>query len=231
MAKSSLSLGNFVSIVMNKMPVITERPIWFVLVIGILFFTLILGKNIYCGWLCPFGAVQEGIYKALNLTSNRLDKRIISVAGKSRWFFIWLAAMFALFFNNPGIASYEPFSPFFGGKANTAQWILMGLILLLSIMVFRFWCRCFCPVGAILDFLAQVKRKIKKLFGKKPSVELSRVMHNESGCASCSSCQSTCGKHVQKVTALSPFNKFILFLMAIIELLIIAALLQNTGLI
>lgn len=226
MAQSSFSLGNFTSIIMNKMPVITERPIWFVLVIGILFFTLIFGKNVYCGWVCPFGAVQEGIYKALNLTKNRLDQRITAIAGKSRWFFIWLAVMFALFFNNPGIASYEPFSPFFGGEAHTAQWILMVLIIVSSIVIFRFWCRCFCPVGAVLDFLAKIKRKTRKLFVKKPRA----VMDNESGCASCSSCQSTCTKD-KTAAPLSTFNKFIIVLIFIIDLLIMAALLQNTGLI
>lgn len=226
MTKSSLSLGNFTSIIMNKMPVITERPIWFVVVIGILFFTLILGKNVYCGWLCPFGAVQEGIYKALNLTKNRLDQRVTVMAGKSRWIFIWLAVMLALFFNNPGIASYEPFSPFFGGEANTAQWILMILILVLSIVVFRFWCRCFCPVGAVLDFIAKIKRKIKKLFVKKPSGGI-----NESGSASCSSCQSPCGKKEKGATPLSTFNKFMIVLIVMIDLLIIVALLQNIGLI
>lgn len=45
MEKASLSLGNFAGILMNKLPVITERPIWFVLVIGILILILILGKK------------------------------------------------------------------------------------------------------------------------------------------------------------------------------------------
>lgn len=228
MAKSSLSLGNFTSIVMNKMPVITERPIWFFLVIGILVATLFFGKNVYCGWLCPFGAVQEGIYKALNLTKNRLDQRITAITGKSRWFFIWFAAMLALIFNNPGIASYEPFSPFFGGEANTAQWILMGLVLITSIVVFRFWCRCFCPVGTVLDFLAQVKRKVKKIFARKPATQLNSTIHKQSGCASCNSCKTGCGSEKKPI---SFFNKMIVVLIVVIDLLIIAALLQNTGLI
>jgi Na+-translocating ferredoxin:NAD+ oxidoreductase RnfG subunit len=230
MAKSSLSLGNFMSIIMNKMPIITERPIWFFLVIGILVVTLILGKNIYCGYICPFGAAQEGIYEALNLTKNKLDQRIIAVAGKSRWFFIWLAAMLALYSNNPGIASYEPFSPFFGGKANTAQWIMMGLILVTSIVVFRFWCRCFCPIGTVLDFLAQAKRKIKKIFVKRPAAQLNSAVHNQSGCVSCSTCKSGCGKNEKKATPLSSFNKIIVGLIVVIDLLVITALLQNSGL-
>lgn len=231
MAKSSLSLGNFMSIVMNKIPVITERPIWFVLVIGILVVTLILGKNVYCGWLCPFGAVQEGIYKSLHLTKNRLEPKIVSASKKSQWLMIWLAAMLAFLFNNPGIASYEPFSPFFGGEANTPQWIMMGLIILASIVVLRFWCRCFCPVGTVLDFLAQAKRKGKKLFMKKSRSQLNTAITTESSCASCKSCKSGCGKSEKKTVPLSTFNKFIVFLIVVIDLLIIATLLQNIGLI
>jgi uncharacterized membrane protein (DUF485 family) len=229
-AKSSLTLGNFMSIITNKMPVLIERPIWFILIFGILAITLISGKNIYCSWICPFGAIQEGIYKALNLTNNRLDQRIVATARRSRWLFIWLAAMLALYFNNPGIASYEPFSPFFGGEANTAQWIILGLVLLTSIVVFRFWCRCFCPVGTVLDFFAQAKRKAKKLLVKKPSVQRNSVINKETGCSACPSC-SDCEKKGKGSAPLSAFNKFIVVLIVVIDLMIIAAFLQNAGLI
>lgn len=179
----------------------------------------------------------------MNLTKNRLDHRIAVMAGKSRWFFIWLAVLFALFFNNPGIASYEPFSPFFGGEANVAQWILMGLLLVLSIVVFRFWCRLFCPVGAILDLLAKFKRYVKKVFAKKRGARSGTVFHNNEsgGCTSCKTCQAHYGEKEKGLgkgasggmgtAPLSTFNKFIIFVIVIIDLLIIAALLQNTGLI
>lgn len=231
MAKSSLTLGNFMSILMNKMPVITERPVWFLAVFGILVVTFILGKNVYCGWLCPFGAIQEGIYRALHLSNNRVDPKIMSASKKSQWILIWLAAMLGLFFHNPGIASYEPFSPFFGGAGNTAQWIMMGMVLVLSIFVLRFWCRCFCPVGSVLDFIAQMKRKWKKIVHRKPNFQHVIGNSEASRCSSCQSRHSVCQKKEKNKASLSFFNKLIISFIVIMDFLIIAALLQNAGLI
>lgn len=232
-AKSSISLGNFMSIITNKMPVITERPIWFILIIGILVFTLIIGKNFYCGWLCPFGAVQEGIYKALNLTKNKLDQRIVNLSRKSRWFFIWLAAILAFYFNNPGIASYEPFAVFFGGEGHVMHWIIMGLVVFMSIFILRFWCRCFCPVGAVLDTIAIVKRKAKRLVGKKSVRGQTAATKIDLECSKsqCNTCKSGCNRDKIETMQLNAFNKVVALIILLVDLLIIGALLQNTGLI
>jgi Na+-translocating ferredoxin:NAD+ oxidoreductase RnfG subunit/Pyruvate/2-oxoacid:ferredoxin oxidoreductase delta subunit len=225
LTKTSLTVGNFTSILANKIPSIGERPVWFILVIGVLLITLISGKNLYCGWLCPFGAVQEGIYKALNLKSFKINQNIVKAARKSRWIFIWLAAMLALIFNNPGITSYEPFSAFFGGEATTSQWIVMGIVLLMSIFVLRFWCRSFCPVGAVLDAIASGKRKIKRLFAKKQMDAAQKV----SSCSGCNTCKSGCRN--SRVDSLSWSERFFAGIIILVDLLIIATLLQNIGLV
>lgn len=231
-SKSTVSLGSFMSIITNKMPVITERPIWFILIIGILIFTLAMGKNFYCGWLCPFGAVQEGIYKALNLTKNKLDQRIVTLSRKSRWFFIWLAAILAFYFNNPGIASYEPFAVFFGGEGHVTQWIVMGLVVLMSIFILRFWCRCFCPVGAVLDTIAIVKRKAKRLVRKRTVSGQAAAAKIDLECSKspCNTCKSGCNSDKIEIMQLSAFNKTIALIILLVDILIIGALLQNTGL-
>ncbi len=232
MANFSLTLGNFLSVFAGKLPSINERPFWYIFVIAIPVFILFIGKNIYCGWLCPFGAVQEGIYKALHLTKNRLDQRLVTFAGKSRWLYIWLAALLALLFNNPGMAGYEPFAVFFGGEGPVSQWIIMGLILIMSIFIFRFWCRCFCPVGAVLDFIAIIKRRVKRLFQKKlpPEAQLVQKSILQLSESSCGTCQSGCNRDKIKEAKLSAFNKFTVFIIILVDLLIIGVLLQNIGL-
>lgn len=154
----SLSLANFTGLLAGNFPSILERPIWYLLVPGVLVTTLILGRNFYCTWLCPFGAVQEGTYKALNLVSYTPNSSLIRRFASWRWTFVWIAVIAALLFNNASMAGYEPFSVFFDASGNIGQWVIMVLVLLLSISVMRIWCRCFCPVGTILDFLARLKR-------------------------------------------------------------------------
>ena len=239
MTKTSLTVGNFTSIMANKMPAFGERPIWFILVIGILLITLLSGKNLYCAWLCPFGAVQEGIYKALHLKSIKVNRKIVDAARKSRWLFIWLASMLVFLFNNPGIASYEPFSAFFGGEGTTAQWIILGIVLLMSIFTLRFWCSSFCPVGAILDATASLKRKIKKRGRDKGTVPLSHSTNMVGQgtrpavpCSSsvCNSCKSGCG-NATKAAFFSSSDKLFAGMVIVVDLLILVTLLQNSGLV
>lgn len=231
MANSSLTIGNFMSVLALKMPSFFERPVWHLMVVGVLVVTLFLGKNVYCTWLCPFGAVQEGFYKALNLANYQPNPKLIATARKSRWLFLWLAAMLALLFNNPGIASYEPFSVFFDGDGNTAQWIIMGLILLFSIFILRFWCRCFCPVGAFLDFLALYKRKGKKLFrNKSVSEEVGEKPDSPIQVSGCGGNCIGCKKEETKPSSLSSSDKLVACAIVVICFLIFGALLQNIGL-
>ena len=39
------------------------EPIYIILGIFIIITTLIWGRGIFCGWLCPFGTIQDIIYK------------------------------------------------------------------------------------------------------------------------------------------------------------------------
>lgn len=246
MENSSLTIGNYTSIIALKMPTFMERPIWYVMVVGVFLVTLFWGRNFYCSWLCPFGAVQEGVYKALNLANYQPSPKLISIARKSRWFFLWLAVLLALGFNNPGIASYEPFSVFFDGDGNTSQWIIMLMILLFSIFILRFWCRCFCPMGAFLDFIASCKRKGKQLLQRKSRSEdmafkMERNQSNseqspvfgqnrkgdaEAACAACSGCRI----QEQEKPRLSSGDRVVTIGVVVIGLLIMGTLLQNIGL-
>lgn len=224
MENNSLTIGNYMSILTLKMPTFFERPIWYVMVVGILFVTLFWGRNIYCSWLCPFGAVQEGIYKSLNLVDYKPNPKVIRISRKSQWFFLWLAALLALVFNNPGIASFEPFAVFFNGDGNSSQWIMMGLILLFAIFLLRFWCRLFCPVGTFLDFTALCKGKFRRFLTKK------RENDEKARATSCQEKGAPCSREKTEEMQFSNGDKAVAVGVFIIWVLILGALVQNLGL-
>jgi len=233
-ANTSLTIGNYTSIIALKLPNFLERPIWYVVVIGVLLVSFLWGRNFYCSWLCPFGAVQEGTYKALNLANYQPNPKLISFARKSRWFFLWLAVMLAFLYNNPGIASYEPFGVFFKGEGNTSQWIIMLLVLLFSIFILRFWCRCFCPMGAFLDFVASCKRKGRKLIGRRIGSVATAVAQDVENCSTencspkdCPTTNSSTKDQPMKGIGLSSGDKMVLVGILLIDFLILGALLQN----
>ncbi|MDJ0824777.1 MAG: 4Fe-4S binding protein [Rhodobacter sp.] len=118
---------------------------------------VIWGRALYCGWLCPFGALQEfahHIGRALRLPQIELDrdwdKRLKSLK------YIVLAGLIALIFTAPQhldtAAEVEPFK-----TAITTyflrEWYYVAYaagLLLLSAVLFKGFCRYLCPLGAVM---------------------------------------------------------------------------------
>lgn len=218
--KYSVTFSQYTILLIGQLPIWIECPLWYLFVPGILLITLLWGRNFYCSWVCPFGAVQEGIYKSLNLfnfyPSTELRKKIRSM----RWYMLWAVTMTALIFNQPGITGYEPFSAFFDSTGTTAQWIILGIVLLVSMALPRFWCLDFCPVGLMLNSLVRLRRTVKKRLQRRsrgtPAAKKGSFIKD---CRDCSA---------QKAAAT---RQDALYLVAalVVNALIIVSLMENLG--
>ncbi len=150
----NLTLGHFPTLTMNP-----QR--W--LLLGFVLVTAALFGQVYCGYVCPFGALQEfvsrmGRFLYLRSYPQRdLETRIRYVK------FVLLASMLLAVWISEDTqwASFNPMQHFFGGQF--AGWI--GMLTLISLagalFYYRFWCRYFCPFGAFLALsnkLALLKR-------------------------------------------------------------------------
>ncbi|MDJ0629917.1 MAG: 4Fe-4S binding protein [Rhodobacter sp.] len=115
------------------------------------------GRALFCGWLCPFGALQEFAHHmgmALRLPQIEPD-RVWDQRLKSLKYLL-LAGLVALIFLAPGhldtAAEVEPFktaiTTFFIREwyyvAYAAFWLILGLVL------FKGFCRYVCPLGAVM---------------------------------------------------------------------------------
>ncbi|MBG6210093.1 transcriptional regulator of nitric oxide reductase [Labrenzia sp. EL_126] len=118
---------------------------------------LVWGRGFFCGWMCPFGAMQEFMHhlgRSLRLPQIRVPDRI------DRWLvklkYVILGGLVLLAFVAPGYldaaVEVEPFktavTTFF-----VREWYFVlycvGL-LVLSTMVFKGFCRYICPLGAVM---------------------------------------------------------------------------------
>ncbi|NDW52770.1 4Fe-4S binding protein [Aliiroseovarius sp. PrR006] len=127
--------------------------IWIAAIIG--FF--IWGRALFCGWLCPFGAMQEFV----GAIAKRLGVRQLTVSG------IWdrrlklmkyavLAGLVATLFYRPEhvetAAEVEPFktaiSVFFQREWYYVFYAMICLFA--SAVVFKAYCRYLCPLGALM---------------------------------------------------------------------------------
>ncbi len=158
---SPVSLSQIASIPLGYVPSLKTNLFWWLLVPGTILMTLLMRKNLYCYWMCPFGTLQEitskisGINIKVNPVIARNTKYVINAL-------LWFSLMIIFISANPASVGFEPFSTIFGFEGAGVQWFILPVVLFSSFAVKRFWCRFFCPVGGILNTTFRAGRKIEK---------------------------------------------------------------------
>lgn len=156
-----VSISQISSLMLGFVPAFKENIFWWLLVPGTLILTFILGKNIYCYWLCPFGALQEFLGRVSGITL-KVHRRVASGAKYLTYFLTWLSLFVIFLSSNPAMGSYEPFGAIFGFEGYGVMWYILPVVLFSSFFIRRFWCRFFCPVGTVLNGSCRVRNGIKK---------------------------------------------------------------------
>lgn len=134
--------------------------LWGFTALGMLFW----GRGVYCGWLCPFGALQE----LTNAAAQRLGVQQIAVPQalherlwviKYTLFVAILALSFYSMHDAILLAEAEPFKTAISLRFMRAWPFLLFVAALLCAGLFieRFYCRYLCPLGAGLAIPAKLK--------------------------------------------------------------------------
>lgn len=125
---------------------------------------LVWGRGTFCGWLCPFGALQEATGKLARwLTLPQLRIRSKTDARLKRVKYPLLAAIVLSALVAPELTDklveLEPFK-----TAITLNFVrswpyvtYAAGLLLASMFVYKFFCRYLCPFGAALALLGRVR--------------------------------------------------------------------------
>ncbi len=157
--------------------------------IGALVAALLWGQA-FCGYLCPFGALQE--CASLRQLRSRVSFRIERAARYVK--FVVLAVVAALFLVTDDTVwlSFSPLQHFFSWDMSTPVLTLSITVLAASVFYFRFWCRYLCPAGAFLALF----NKVAVLRGLSPQprpglCDLGVTSVNDVDCIKCHRCLHT----------------------------------------
>ena len=122
----------------------------------VLISALVYGK-IFCGWVCPKGAIQDFLYqRKLRWTMPpKLDKAL----RKLKYALLLLVIVLPLAFHiKPFNADTSPFAVIFNLDGSNIAISLLALTLLCSLFVYRPFCRYICPTGALLGLVSYMNR-------------------------------------------------------------------------
>lgn len=161
---------------------------------------LLLGR-VFCSWICPVTFLLELFDRIRKMVSRRkfLHNRLI-VAKRVLWFTLLAELLISMivgaplfvFLSPPGLVGREIMMLVFF-RTLALEGVLLLAIVLLELVTRRFFCRSFCPLGALLA-LTGSKRKL-------------RVGVDEKSCVDCGLCSKSCpmGLHPQLGEGMSPY--------------------------
>lgn len=149
--------------------------------------TALVAGRFFCGWICPFGAVQEWLGRALHrVTGKRLPLVMpASVDRPLRY------AKFAVLAGIVGLTIWAgtlifaeacPYRALFSGEVTLLGLTALGAVAVGSLLFERFWCKYLCPLGAVLA-----------IFNK---VTLFQVTMDTGACITCAKCARTCSMSI-----------------------------------
>jgi len=154
----ALAAGGDLSFFMND-------PITVILWLFVAVTLLVWGRGTFCGWLCPFGALQELISLLANAVGVRQRRLKAAIDAKLKWIkYGVLAVVLASLYLSPSFAEMavevEPFktaiSMYFVRDWPYIAWAVFCLGL--SVVVYRGYCRYICPLGAALAAVNVLQR-------------------------------------------------------------------------
>ena len=156
-----LSLININSFILGYFPDFHQNFYFYLLFAGVFLPVIFLKKSVYCGGVCPFGAVQEYLGK-IGGAKQRIPVKIHNMLILLPSILGFLLIISALLFRKPASYSYEIFGTLFNITGTLIQFILLVLVIILSLFLSRPWCNYLCPVKAVVDFVKKVRILIYK---------------------------------------------------------------------
>ena len=149
--------------------------------------TVLVG-NAFCGWVCPFGALQDALSwlrRTLHLPTFEPPHRVDRVLRWGRFVTLGVILYFSISTAKLWFAGWDPCVNLFGlgwlfgdGEKMPLALSVIGVTVVGSLLVERAWCRYLCPFGAVFKVLGVLS--------------LTRIRRSTNACIDCELCDRVC---------------------------------------
>lgn len=160
------------------------------IVIGLAVMATIVFGPIICGFICPFGALQDLVARLGKKINKRkynkfIPKKIHDSLKYLRYVTLIVTICLTAFSGIKLLESINPYHAFLGifkQNISIVGFIILITIVIASLFIQRPWCKYLCPYGAFLG-----------LFNK---IKVFRIIRNNSTCISCKKCSNACPMNI-----------------------------------
>ena len=139
-------------------------PLIFIILAFTIISALILGRGLFCGWLCPFGALQEligWIAKNLGIKKREIPEKYYTKLWTIKYFILVtiIGTSFISMETASTLAEVEPFKTAIMRHFNRGiPYVSYAIVLLcLSAFMERGFCRFVCPLGAGIAIIGKLR--------------------------------------------------------------------------
>lgn len=156
--------------------------------VGLLAAVLLAG-NAFCGWICPFGAIQDALHwvkRTLHVPTVAVPPRVDRILRHGRFVVLGVVLVASATTLKLWFADFDPYVTLFGlswvfepdlGTMWPALAILLA-VLGASLFVERAFCRYLCPLGGVLSVLGRLS--------------ILRIRRSAAACTDCNLCNKPC---------------------------------------
>ncbi len=145
------SISHIKQVITGTLPAFELAPLLWIFLVLILVSLLLCGR-LYCGYLCPFGAIQE-VLALLSPWRLATPTRRDRVLKWMKFLLLGMLAVFGFVYKHYEVSHFEPFAVAFRLRGPAPVFVFLAVLLMAGLFIERFYCRYFCPAGASLALL------------------------------------------------------------------------------
>lgn len=173
--------------------------------------------NVYCGYLCPFGALQEFLGDLVPGGRHIPEKRIWRYGRAVKYVFLFSLLVLYACARDGSLLRGDILITIFGSARERLIVLLAVIVLALSTLSPRFWCRNLCPAGAFLSLINGIRLLRRWMPPSYPGrCHLGVNTRTELDCIHCDRCLNPLAKVSARPEAGEAWRLNIVFLLCVL---------------